>query len=257
MRTVFSRRLAPPVTAAASQETLRLSVVPERVLRAFLWLIAGLIVVPTLLNLLLAASPTLADQGLFTKLYNLTYLDREQNLPSYVSTAALFVCAGLMFVIAQVSRRRQQRENAYWWVLGLVFLGLSFDETAGVHEGLSESASSAADSAGLSSLASLGWVTLGLLFVGLFAVVFLRFWLRLAPRVRLLLGLAAALYLGGALGMEVLGSRLSDLYGFDDLHYKLAATVEETLEFLGTAVLLYALLCYLRLMVGRLDLHFR
>lgn len=240
---------------ARLQTSTYVQIVPEVVLRISLWVIAALIVVPTVLNLLLAASPGLADSGVFSKLYNATYLDREQNIPSYVSTVALFVCAALMFVIARVLGRRQAKESAYWWVLGAVFLGLSFDETAGVHEGLSGSASSAADSAGLLSLASLGWVSLGLLFVTVFAVVFFRFWLRLTPRIRLLMALAAALYLGGTLGMEIIGADVSPVYGFDDLRYKLVSTVEETLEFLGTAVLLYALLSYLKLILGHLDLR--
>ena len=66
--------------------------------------------------------------------------------------------------------------------------------------------------------------------------------LHLPPRTRGLLLAVGALYVGGALGMEVLGA----LAGPRGLAYLLASTLEEALEMVALALLLYAYLAYVR-----------
>jgi hypothetical protein len=61
----------------------------------------------------------------------------------------------------------------------------------------------------------------------------------------LLFTLAGLMYVGGAVGMEVIGGKYDDIYGNDDMTYQMLTIVEETLEKLGLAVFLFALLRYL------------
>jgi hypothetical protein len=88
------------------------------------------------------------------------------------------------------------------------------------------------------------WVIPGIAFVVFMAVAYFRFWWTLPHPTRALLGIAAALYLGGALGMEMVGSSYVVDHG-QNLTYGVMATFEEVLEMSGVITLLYALMDYL------------
>jgi hypothetical protein len=77
-----------------------------------------------------------------------------------------------------------------------------------------------------------------------FCGAYLRFFLDLAPRFQRLFGAAGLLYVGGALGVEMLGARHADLHGLDNLAYRMYQTVEESLEMFGLVLLIGALLRY-------------
>lgn len=54
--------------------------------------------------------------------------------------------------------------------------------------------------------------------------------------------MAAAIYLGGAIGIELLGGYYAELYGDKNFTYSMIQTVEETLEIAGILFLIDALL---------------
>jgi hypothetical protein len=76
-------------------------------------------------------------------------------------------------------------------------------------------------------------------------LIYFKFLLHLPPQTRRIFLLAAGLYVGGALGVELIHGHYLDLYG-KDLVYALIAAVEELLEMLGIITFLYGLLSYLR-----------
>ena len=55
---------------------------------------------------------------------------------------------------------------------------------------------------------------------------------------------AAVLYIGGALGFEMITARHFELYDDENLAYLLLVTMEETLEIIGALIFVYALLQY-------------
>jgi hypothetical protein len=57
---------------------------------------------------------------------------------------------------------------------------------------------------------------------------------------------AAAVYVGGALGMEMVCGYMFVEYGEQSLAYLAAMTLEETMEMTGMVIFLYALLDFLR-----------
>jgi hypothetical protein len=57
--------------------------------------------------------------------------------------------------------------------------------------------------------------------------------------------IAAALYIGGAVGLELVGGRYAEMHGLKNLTYSMIATAEETLEMAGVIVFIYALLRYI------------
>ena len=82
----------------------------------------------------------------------------------------------------------------------------------------------------------------GATFALVVAIAFLRFVLALDPGLRRQVMLAGALYVGGALGVELWGASYASVHGLDNVGFMLIATVEETLEMLGQIVLAHALM---------------
>ena len=89
------------------------------------------------------------------------------------------------------------------------------------------------------------WVVPGFFFMLLFVLVYLRFFWHLNPPFKALFWVSGLLYVGGAMGMELLGGYQADFYGTDTPAYVLIVTTEETLEMSGIVVFLYTLLKYL------------
>jgi hypothetical protein len=56
--------------------------------------------------------------------------------------------------------------------------------------------------------------------------------------------MAASIYLGGAIGIELIGSSHAELHGYENWAYSMIATLEESLEMTGLIVFIWALLKY-------------
>lgn len=54
--------------------------------------------------------------------------------------------------------------------------------------------------------------------------------------------MAATFYIGGAIGVELIGSSHAELHGYENWMYALIATLEESLEMAGLIVFIWALL---------------
>jgi hypothetical protein len=67
---------------------------------------------------------------------------------------------------------------------------------------------------------------------------------KLPAAVRLRFLIAATLYLGGAIGVELVGGQLAVSGGIDNWAYCLTVTLEEGLEMAGLIVFIWALLKY-------------
>jgi hypothetical protein len=65
--------------------------------------------------------------------------------------------------------------------------------------------------------------------------------------------MAATFYIGGAIGVELIGSHHAELYGYENWTYSMIATLEESLEMAGLIVFIWALLkhCADNYKVGR------
>jgi len=165
-------------------------------------------------------------------------MDGENTVPAWFSSLLLFSCAAAAAAIWQIRKRTGGAFVLQWALLAGVFVYLSLDESAGLHEILIVPLRRRL---GLSGILYFAWVVPGsVLVLGFFAYYF-RFWWRLPSRVRALVFVAAAVYLSGALGMELMGGAIAESQGLESLTYTLVMTVEESLEMLGLVVFLYAL----------------
>ena len=76
-------------------------------------------------------------QGIYTVHYQLLRmfdLDGENNLPTWLSSLNLGACAVLLLVIARATQARRTVHGYHFYGLAALFLYLSLDEAAGIHE---------------------------------------------------------------------------------------------------------------------------
>jgi hypothetical protein len=114
---------------------------------------------------------------------------------------------------------------------------MAYDEAFQVHERLNIPV-------GMHSDGSLGvfyfpWVIPGIALVFVLGLHFLRFWLHLPVATRLRFLMAATFYIGGAIGVELIGSRHAELHGYENWTYSMIATLEESLEMAGLIVFIW------------------
>lgn len=174
---------------------------------------------------------------------NLVHLfdfNEEANIPTFYSAVTLLISALLLFSIT-ILHKRSGKSYLPWLCLGAVFLFLTFDEFASLHEltiGVSREAFNA------SGYFHYAWVipySIGLVALGLIYIPFLK---NLEKKIRNLFLLSAAIFVAGALGFEMLGGNVVQSHGPTPL-FAFFYTVEETLEMVGIAVFIFALLTYI------------
>jgi hypothetical protein len=179
-------------------------------------------------------------------------LEWEGSLGACFSSFLLLAAAGLLAVIAGYARQRRDAYAPYWSILALIFLGLSVDETVALHELLTEPVR---DRLGVGGVLYFAWIIPGLAFVAAVGLAYARFVLNLPRPTRAGVILAGCLYVGGAVGVEMLGGLLAERGGFDNLAYAMAGTLEETLELCGLIVFIHALLGHLNRRVDHVVLR--
>ena len=184
-------------------------------------------------------------------LLDLFSVNLEESVPTWYSTLILVCASALLGVIAFAKRAGRDRYALYWLGLSLLFLYFSLDESAAVHEILSDPLQMAFNATGYLAF---GWQIVAVPLVILFALLYVRFVFHLPPRFRNLFIAAGVLYAGGALVVEGISANQYSISGIT-FTYLAIATVEETLEMLGVVVLIFALLAYIVEMQYVLAVH--
>lgn len=182
------------------------------------------------------------EDSILLNLLDLFSVNLEASIPTWYSVLILFLAAVLLFVIA---RGKSQSKDAYalhWWGLAFVFLYLSMDEGAVIHEIFAVPLQVAFNTDGFLTF---GWQILAFPLVIIFGLVYLRFLFHLAPKTRNLFILSAALYTGGALIFEGFSASQYDETNLT-MTYLGLATIEEFLEILGVSVFIFTLLDYIQ-----------
>jgi hypothetical protein len=181
-----------------------------------------------------------------TEFFNVSH---EANLPSWFSTMLLMSVALLSALIARLG----QKSRRYWAAFSILFLYLSLDEAAVIHEMLTTPLREALQ---LGGFLYFSWLLVGIPFaivVGLLLLPFLRS--LPAPTLRLML-LAALLYLGGAALIEAISAAVWDANNGTSLLYSAISTLEEFLEMQGVILLIYSLMRYLNQNIPVAQLQF-
>jgi glucan phosphoethanolaminetransferase (alkaline phosphatase superfamily) len=166
-------------------------------------------------------------------------VDEENNLPTWYASATLLFSSFLLALIG--AAERQQKRS--WLGLSGIFLVLSLDEVGSFHEILTVPVQGLLGTSGVLHFA---WVVPAAVFVAIVAMIYVRWFFALPGRTRMLAAGAGVLFVGGALGMEMVGALIASRGDGDTVLYMISTTVEETLEMTGVLVWIYTLLDYAR-----------
>ena len=181
-------------------------------------------------------------------------LEEEGNFPAYFSAFILLVSAALFTLIGKGRRLQQHGSWKYWSGLGFIFLFLSLDEAVQIHEKLdTELIWSSFDTTGLLAWP---WVILyASLSLGLLSLYF-RFWLSLSTGYRIAYAVAAFVYIGSALGFEMLEALEYTTHGRVTTRYIIYTSLEEILEMAAIIFLIHTNLQYLISRIPNLNISF-
>ncbi len=226
-----------------------LALSPEKITRTLLWITAVLAGIHVLTKVATLSFPDFPGRNWLVIMFG---LGGEANIPATFSGGLLLLSAALLGSIALTARRAGAAFSRHWAVLAGVFLFLCLDELAAIHDHIS---------APLSRLAQPGGALLYLWVVpyGVAALLLLlasvRFLLHLPAVTRRLFVFAGAVYVGGALGMELIEAA-SDARGVHSGFIPLlGVAIEETMEMLGLIVFIAALFGHIRGQLPGLNLR--
>lgn len=178
------------------------------------------------------------DHG-YNYLVSLFNLAADSSIGNFFSALLLATVAALLLFIY-----RRIQPALQWLVLSLVFAFLSIDEACRVHERFGGLLGSAVKerAAVNSDFLQWSWVIPYAVFVVGLAAYLLPFVWRLTAKIKWQFFLAAAIYVGAALGIEVIESFFEARMGSGNNYNKVLFLVEETMEMVGIAIFIRALL---------------
>ncbi|MGC1489317.1 MAG: hypothetical protein WA784_16165 [Albidovulum sp.] len=171
-------------------------------------------------------------------------LNQEMNVPTWFSVTQLGAVTATLWCISCAAKARGQRPLP-WNGLVVLFLYLSIDEMTDIH-GLWGSAYLGQPIAA-PVVNGFAWLVPAGVVVAVVVAIYLRWVLSLPSVTRNLFILAGAVFVTGGLGFELVGKEVADATFFNPA-YILASTLEEMLEMLGVAIMLYAAINHLQMM---------
>ncbi|MFN0141349.1 MAG: hypothetical protein ACKVQW_14840 [Pyrinomonadaceae bacterium] len=193
------------------------------------------------------------DSVLLAKLSKAVDVDRERNIPAFLSMLNLLLAATLLGMITFLKQMQRAAYRGHWACLAFGFLYMAFDEIAEIHEKIIDPMRVVLGGDNLGAF-YFAWVVPGIALVVVLAVVFLRFWWNLPVRTRLQFLIAGAIFLSGAIGVELLNGKYAEIYGKADPWYKMLSTIEEVLEMVGVIAFVKALIDYLATEYRKLEI---
>lgn len=168
-------------------------------------------------------------------------VDEEESIPTWFSSSLLLITSVVLLLITQLSRKSKDPYTFYWLGLAFGFAFMSVDEIAGFHETLN-------------SIIEISWAVPGMLVVLLIGVLYLKFLFSLPSPFAVRFMMSGAIFVGGAVGVEL----ATEPYLYDDaldtLGYNLWTPVEEGMEMGGVILFLASLFDYLKVHYS-LQLH--
>ena len=221
---------------------IQISLSPGAVTQFLLRVVAGLVVLFVLTQMSVYFLPDYVFRDFFANKFDLNY---EGNIPTFYSFLALLFSSVLLGAIAHVKNLDSDRYKNHWKILSFIFLYLSLDEMCQVHEYFAPQMEKLLNAPGF-----LTWVVPFGFLVAIFALSYTKFLFHLPVSTKKMFVAAFALYIGGAIGMEMPGEYLAHTIGTQTVPYLIVMTSEESLEMLGIVVFIHALMSYIKIYLG-------
>ncbi len=162
-------------------------------------------------------------------------VNAEASIPTWYSQLLLFTAAALLFLCAKTSKSFRK----HWYGLSGLFLFLSIDEGASIHELTTEPIR---DFFSINSgPLYYSWIILYGALVLFLLVVLWKFIMSLNIKTRGLFVLSGAIFIFGAVILESMGAQIAAQYGETVSSYSFVVMAEEFFEMIGVSVFIYAL----------------
>ncbi|WP_459947213.1 multidrug transporter [Desulfocastanea catecholica] len=172
-------------------------------------------------------------------------LNSERNIPTFFSMLLLLLASLLLTFITLLNWKQRNPHVSKWAILSIGFFFMAYDEAFQVHEKLGNPVHALLGNNTLGGFFFYSWVIPGLAIVCLLGIIFIRFLLHLPAKTRIRFLIAGTMYIGGAIGFEMIGGRYLVLQGGNQtLTYSTISTLEESLEMAGLVVFIWGLLIY-------------
>jgi hypothetical protein len=205
----------------------------------------------------------------------------ERSIPTWFESVLFLLCSILLAVVTVATRQRNDRYSLHWGILSIILLLLSLDEVASIHEAIGAQAELLLHNiTGLTPGGAIKffWVVPGAVFVFVVLLAYLRFLANLPQTTRRLFLFAGALFVLGALGLEMLTAQVVSSSGsianwiesasggivgresasaIPTILKGLQTSVEEMFEMLGLTAFVYALLAYISSYVEDMSVRVR
>lgn len=167
-------------------------------------------------------------------------LDQEAALGAWYSTVLWLLAAALALLL-----RRQHRSAWQWTALAGLFLLLSLDEGASLHERIGFFLE---ENIQLGGIFTYAWIFYGFALLAVAGAVFGRFLLTLPRRALITFAVAAGVYVSGAIGFEMYVADVTsgEIEFLPWLGWSVSVMFEEILEMLGIIIAIGGLLDLLR-----------
>jgi hypothetical protein len=194
------------------------------------------------------------DTIVWKQLARMLDLGAEASFGTWFQVISLVLLAALLTTIS-IARLRSHASFAWhWFVLALLALGFSIDEQVKIHDA-GDGTEQLRDALGMSGVLFYGWVIVGGLSVLAVGLAYRHFLAALPQATRRLFFLAAALYVGGEIGLEAVSGWYASVAGSEsDIIYQTITSFEEFAGMAGIIVAIAAVLHFAQLHVGDIGI---
>lgn len=230
---------------------MKFQVLKSKILRNLFIAIAILIIL-NLLSVYLLYNTAGMESKVTRLLVKLLNVNLEANLPTYFSALVLLGDAILLAFIAYGSKQIGEK-HWHWLGLSAIFVFISLDEMIQIHEQLRAPMEALFNTSGLLYFA---WFIPYVAMVIILGIAYFKFMMRMPKKILKLFIIAGVLFVGGAVGMEMIGGMHAEVNGEDNLTYALMYSLEECMEMAGAAVFFYALISYIEMKFKAVQLNF-
>lgn len=167
-------------------------------------------------------------------------MDGEQSIPNWFDGAVMLSCGLLTSAVWRARRVEGSPDRWGWLLISLAMLFVAMDESVAIHEKLGLLMRERFAFRGALFNA---WVLPYGIAAGILGMSLLRFLMRLPAATRTAFFLSAGVYLAGALGCDIVGGFFEGRV--DSLATGVLIHLEESLEMIGAAIFLRAVLHYM------------
>lgn len=224
---------------------VRVGVNPTKLFVLAVSVIATFIIVHLIVHYLQYVTGDLAASQTLVPRLN---MNSEVSLPTWFSQTLLLAVAALVALAGLIVSNIKGRLAYAWFLLSAIFVYLSIDEGASLHEPSTAIIQAQLLRFDVEVSRLQVWLVEGTLALTVFAVAFTKLWLSLPKKARLLSCVGVILYGLGAVGTDVVAQLLGLATGVEDFEYAIWVAVEEGLEMLGVSLVAYGLAGYVQIL---------